>query len=83
MDYTWPIDKKGDWERSVKSVREIAKVAEDCGVDLCLEVLNRFENYLINTAEEGVDFVKQVDHPSVKVMLDTFHMNIEEDSIGG
>lgn len=37
---------------------------------------------MINTAEEGVDFVKQVNHPDVKVMLDTFHMNIEEDSIG-
>jgi D-psicose/D-tagatose/L-ribulose 3-epimerase len=83
VDYTRPIDKKGDWERSVESVREIARVAEDCGVDFCLEVLNRFENYLLNTAEEGVDFVKQVNHPNVKVLLDTFHMNIEEDSIGG
>lgn len=83
VDYSQPIDKKGDWERSVESIREIAKVAEDCGVILCLEVLNRFENYLLNTAEEGVDFVKQVDHPNVKVMLDTFHMNIEEDSMGG
>jgi D-psicose/D-tagatose/L-ribulose 3-epimerase len=83
VDYTRPIDKKGDWERSVESVREMAKVAEECGVYYCLEVLNRFENYLLNTAEEGVSFVKQVDHPNVKVMLDTFHMNIEEDSIGG
>jgi D-psicose/D-tagatose/L-ribulose 3-epimerase len=83
VDYTQTIDKKGDWGRSVESVREIAKVAEDCGVDFCLEVLNRFENYLLNTAEEGVAFVKQVSHPNVKVMLDTFHMNIEEDSIGG
>ncbi len=83
VDYTKPIDKEGDWKRSVESVREIAKVAEDCGVNYCLEVLNRFENYLLNTAEEAVEFVKQVDHPNVKVMLDTFHMNIEEDSIGG
>jgi D-psicose/D-tagatose/L-ribulose 3-epimerase len=83
VDYTQPIDKNGDWERSVESVREIGKVAEDCGVNYCLEVLNRFENYLLNTAEEGVTFVKQVNHPNVKVMLDTFHMNIEENSIGG
>lgn len=83
VNYTKPVDKKGDWERSVESVREISNIANDCGVDFCLEVLNRFENYLINTAQEGVDFAKQVDHPNVKVMLDTFHMNIEEDSIGG
>lgn len=83
VDYSKPIDKEGDWDRSVESVREIAKIAEDCGVDYCLEVLNRFENHLLNTAKEGVEYVKQVDSPSVKVMLDTFHMNIEEDSIGG
>jgi D-psicose/D-tagatose/L-ribulose 3-epimerase len=83
VDYTKPIDKSGDWGRGVESLREIARVAEDCGVDFCLEVLNRFENYLLNTSQEGVDFVRQVDHPNVKVMLDTFHMNIEEVSIAG
>ncbi len=83
IDYTQEIDKKGDWERSVESVSEIAKVAQECGVDYCLEVLNRFENYLINTAREGVKFIEEVGHPSVKLMLDTFHMNIEEDSMGG
>jgi len=50
IDYTRQIDKKGDWGRSVESVSEIAEVAETCGVDYCLEVINRFENYLINTA---------------------------------
>ena len=83
VDYSKPIDKPGDWARSVANVREIGKVAQDCGVAYCLEVLNRFEGYLLNTAAEGVKFVKEVDVPSVKVMLDTFHMNIEEDSIGG
>jgi D-psicose/D-tagatose/L-ribulose 3-epimerase len=83
IDYTKPVDKKGDWGRSVESIREIVKVAEDLGIVLCLEVLNRFETYLLNTAQEGVDFVKQVDHPNVKLLLDTFHMNIEEDSLGG
>jgi D-psicose/D-tagatose/L-ribulose 3-epimerase len=82
VDYSKPIDKPGDWARSVQSVREVAKVAEDCGVAYCLEVLNRFENYMINTAAEGLAFVEEVGSPSVKVMLDTFHMNIEEDSIG-
>jgi D-psicose/D-tagatose/L-ribulose 3-epimerase len=82
VDYSKPIDKPGDWARSVESVREIAKVARDCGVDYCLEVLNRFENYMMNTAQEGLAFVEEVDNESVKVMLDTFHMNIEEDSIG-
>lgn len=83
VDYTKEIDKRSDWDRSVKNVREVGKVAQDCGVDYCLEVLNRFEGYLLNTAREGVAFVEQVDCPAVKLHLDTFHMNIEEDSMGG
>lgn len=81
VDYTKPIDKEGDWIRSVKNVRKIGRIAETCGVDYCLEVLNRFEGYLLNTSQEALNFVKEVDLPSVKIMLDTFHMNIEEDSI--
>lgn len=80
-DYSKPIDKKGDWARSVANVREVAKVANDHGINYCLEVLNRFEGYLINTCAEGVQFVQEVDAPNVYVMLDTFHMNIEEDDL--
>jgi len=83
VDYSLPIDKPGDWARSVEGVAEVAKTAQECGVRYCLEVLNRFEGYLLNTSEEAVRFVSEVDHPNVKIMLDTFHMNIEEDSIGG
>jgi D-psicose/D-tagatose/L-ribulose 3-epimerase len=82
-DYTKPVDKMGDWQRGADGVREISKVAEELGITLNIEVLNRFENFVLNTAEEGVAFVRQVGRPNVKVMLDTFHMNIEEDSIGG
>lgn len=81
VDYSKPIDKEGDWERSVKNVRKVAKIAGECGVDYCLEVLNRFEGYLLNTSREAVRFVEEVDVPAAKVMLDTFHMNIEEDSM--
>lgn len=83
VDYGKPVDKASDWGRSVEGVRAVAEVAEACGVQYCLEVLNRFEGYLLNTAAEGVSFAREVGHPNVKVMLDTFHMNIEEDSIGG
>lgn len=83
VDYSKPIDKPGDWGRSVESVAEMGKIAADRGVAYCLEVLNRFEGYLLNTSEEAVRFVNEVGQPSVKIMLDTFHMNIEEDSIGG
>ena len=66
----------------MEGISSLADFAADLGVDLCLEVLNRFENHVLNTAEEGVAFVREVGKPNVKVMLDTFHMNIEEDSFG-
>jgi D-psicose/D-tagatose/L-ribulose 3-epimerase len=83
----WPLtpdeeltDKEAALERSAVELRKIAPVAADYGIDLCLEVVNRFEQYLLNTAEEGVAFCSRVGHPNVKLLLDTFHMNIEEDS---
>lgn len=84
----WPydfidLDKEAIWERAVESVRKLSEVADKYDIDLALEVVNRFENNLLNTAEEGVRFCKDVDHPRAKLLLDTFHMNIEEDSIPG
>jgi len=53
-----PIDKPGDWGRSVEGVAAVAKTAQECGVRYCLEVVNRFEGYLLNTSEEAVRFVR-------------------------
>ena len=82
IDYSKPVDKAGDRARGIEGIAGLADFAANLGVDLCLEVLNRFENHVLNTAEEGVAFVREVGKPNVKVMLDTFHMNIEEDSFG-
>jgi D-psicose/D-tagatose/L-ribulose 3-epimerase len=83
VDYTKPVDKPGDWKRAVKNIGELARIAADCDVVLGMEVLNRFEGYLLNTCAEALQFVGEVNHPNVKIMLDTFHMNIEEDNIAG
>lgn len=83
VDFSKPINKDADWARSIKNVRKVGKVAQEYGIDYCLESLNRFEGYLINTCAEAKKFVEEVDLSSVKIMLDTFHMNIEEDSIVG
>ncbi len=83
----WPVnfdtaDKEEDWKRSVEGMRTLAPLARQYGINLGMEVLNRFESHILNTAKEGVAFVKEVGQENVKVMLDTFHMNIEETSIG-
>jgi len=81
VNYANPFDKKEDWKNSVKNLREMAKVAQEYDVTLGLEVLNRFEGYLLNTCAEALEFVADVGEPNVGLELDTFHMNIEEDSI--
>ena len=73
-------DKRALTDRAIEGVREAVKAAEDCGVIFCLEVVNRFEHFIMNTAAEGIAFAKRVDSPNCKILLDTFHMNIEEDS---
>lgn len=75
-------DKRPYWENSLKSMREIIKTAEDCGVTYCVEAVNRFETCLINTAAEALAYVAEVDSPNIGVLLDTYHMNIEENNIG-
>ena len=67
-------------EQSVKSMKEIIRVAEDCGVTYCVEAVNRFETCIINTAAEALDYVARVDSPNIGVLLDTYHMNLEEKS---
>ncbi len=81
-DYGKPVDKPGAWARSVEGMKTAADIARDHGVTLLCEVVNRFEHFLLNTAAEAVQFVKDIDKPNVKVMLDSFHMNIEEDFLG-
>lgn len=82
VDYSKPIDKPGDLERSIQNMKKIAKIAESYDITLGMEVLNRFEGYLLNTCEEAIAYVDAVGSSHVKIMLDTFHMSIEEDNIG-
>ncbi|HET6485755.1 MAG TPA: sugar phosphate isomerase/epimerase family protein [Spirochaetia bacterium] len=72
-------DKRPYWDRSVKSMREACRVAADRGVCLNMEVVNRFEQFLLNTAVEAVRYATEVGSPACRILLDTFHMNIEED----
>ena len=70
-------------DRAIEGVREAIKAAEDNDVIFCVEVVNRFEQFIMNTASEGIAFAERVGSPNCKVLLDTFHMNIEEDSLRG
>lgn len=83
----WPydfvdIDKPALWARAVEGMKKVGDVADELGLTIALEILNRFESCILNTVEEGLRFCANVDRKSVRLLLDTFHMNIEEDNIG-
>jgi sugar phosphate isomerase/epimerase len=62
----------------VQAVRQIAERARPLGLHLVMEVLNRYEAHLLNSAAEAVQFVADVGAENVGILLDAYHMNIEE-----
>jgi D-psicose/D-tagatose/L-ribulose 3-epimerase len=77
-----PDERTREVELLVRQLRSLADYAGDRGVVLCIEPLNRFETSFLNLAEQAIDVVDRVDHPACGLLLDTFHMNIEERSLG-
>jgi sugar phosphate isomerase/epimerase len=70
----------GGRSRLAGVLHRAAERAAAAGVRLALEPLNRYEADLVNTAEQGLEFVEQVGHPALGLLLDTYHVNIEEAS---
>lgn len=70
----------GGRERLVQLLYEAATCAESSGIRLALEPLNRYEADLVNNSIEGLAFVEEVGHPALGLLLDTYHVNIEEAS---
>jgi D-psicose/D-tagatose/L-ribulose 3-epimerase len=73
--------RKVEWDRAVTNLRKVCKRACDLGLEIAIEPLNRFESDLVNTASDVMKLVNEIDHPSAKVLLDGFHMSIEEPDI--
>ena len=73
-----PDQRKTEWERAVTNLRKVCDLAQDNGLMIALEPLNRFESDLINTAEDVLRLIADINHPAARVMLDGFHMMVEE-----
>jgi D-psicose/D-tagatose/L-ribulose 3-epimerase len=74
-------ERRQQWRTVVKNLREVCAAAEDQGVQIAMEPLNRFETDFLNTVEQGLAMIADVDRPALKLLLDTFHMNIEEKDV--
>jgi sugar phosphate isomerase/epimerase len=69
-------------EYLVEAVQRCAAASEGTSVRFALEPMNRYETDLVHTAAEGLDLVEKVGADNFGLLLDTFHMNIEEPDIG-
>ncbi|MGA3352589.1 MAG: sugar phosphate isomerase/epimerase family protein [Acidimicrobiales bacterium] len=63
---------------AVDAIRLCADVAVAAGVEVMLEPINRYETDFVRTAEEGLQLIEEVGSPALRLLLDCFHMNIEE-----
>lgn len=70
-----------EWGRAKDVLSAAGDHAQQAGVTLTVEYLNRFECYFLNCAEDCSRFIREIDHSHVKMMYDTFHANIEEKNI--
>ena len=77
-----PAEREAQRDLAVESLKRVADYAAQRGVALAVEPLNRFETDLINTSEQVLDLLDRIDAANVGVLLDTFHMNIDEKSFG-
>jgi D-psicose/D-tagatose/L-ribulose 3-epimerase len=75
--YAGPPTDRGR-ANSVHAIQRLADHAAASGISLGVEVVNRYESNLFNTARQALAFITDVDRPNVYVHLDTYHMNIEE-----
>jgi len=73
-----PEQRKKEWDLAVHNLRIVCDMAAARGLKIALEPLNRFESDLVNTTEDVLRLVKDIQHPAAGIMLDGFHMSIEE-----
>lgn len=70
-----------EWKWAVECFQSLGEPLQENGITLALEPLNRFETYFLNTAADATKLCTEVNHPSIGVLLDTFHTNIEEKDV--
>ena len=77
-EFTGKSPTADEWKRGKEVFSELADYAKGADVTLVFEYLNRFECYFLNCAADTARFIREVNHPNLRMMYDTFHANIEE-----
>ncbi len=70
--------RRQEWHLAVENLRKVCNMAATRNLQIALEPLNRFESDLVNTVSDVIKLIDDIAHPAAKILLDGFHMNIEE-----
>ena len=76
-----PSGREAELDRAAQTISSAADDAASAGIVIALEALNRYETHLLRTLADAEGLRRLIDSPTVQLMADVFHMNIEEDSI--
>lgn len=80
--YSAPPTERGI-RNSQETIAALADKAAESGISIGLEFCNRYETNVINTTAQTLEYIREIDRPNVVAHLDTYHMNIEENSMAG
>ena len=70
-----------EWKWAVEGFQAVGETLAAHQVTFAIEPLNRFETYFLNTAADAAQLAKEIGHPNIGILFDTFHANIEEKNI--
>ncbi len=74
------IPSEDYWKMSANALKEVARFANRLGLIIGIEPVNRYETFLINTCDQAIKLIGMINEPNVRIHLDAYHMNIEEDN---
>ena len=72
-------ERDSQYDTIARNLNLVCKQAEAAGITIAIEPLNRFETDCVNTLAQAAELIERVGSPALKIHVDTFHMNIEED----
>ena len=81
LRYYTPSERKAVLKRMCGAFQEIAEFAEERRIEIAIEPLCRYDTSILNTVDQGFELVEMASKDNIGLLLDTFHMNIEEKSI--
>lgn len=70
-----------EWKRAVETFQQLGPALDEHDVTVAIEPLNRYETYFLNTAADSVRFCREIGHPRIGILFDTYHANIEEKNV--